>query len=104
GVRVASDIEVMNGMTAEGQELLHARRSGRVCRADDDVAETAGNQFLTPQDERPHHDLAQLGVGLYEREQRIVIELNHLARLIDTRACERPAATDHVGFARKLTA
>ena len=69
---------------------------------DDDVAEAAGDQLDAAQDERPHQDLAQLGVGLDEREQLLAIELDHFARLADAQARQRPAAGDHVAFAGEL--
>ena len=47
----------------------------------DDVAEAAGDQLDAAEDERPHQDLAQLGVGLDQPEQLLAIELDHLARL-----------------------
>ena len=42
-----------------------------------------GDQLDAAQDERPHQDLAQLGVGLHQREQLLAIDLDHLARLAD---------------------
>ena len=69
-------------------------------RADhDDVAQIARDQLEAAQDERAHQDLAQLRVGLDEREQLLAIELDHFAGLADAQARERAAAADHVGFA-----
>ena len=49
-------------------------------RADQhDVAEAVGDQLDAAQDERAHQDLAQLGVGLHQRQQVAAIELDHLA-------------------------
>ena len=62
----------------------------------------ARNQFEAAQDERAHEDLAQLSVGLNQREQLLAIELNHFARLADTQAYECAATADHVGFAGEL--
>ena len=39
------------------------------------------DQLDAAQDERPHQDLAQLGVGLHQREQLLAIELDHFTRL-----------------------
>jgi hypothetical protein len=49
-----------------------------------------------------HEDLAQLGIGLYEGEQLFASELDHLTRLADAQAPQRPAAGDHVALAREL--
>ena len=62
----------------------------------------ARNQFEAAQDERAHENLAQLSVGLNQREQLFMIELNHLARLADTQSYECAATADHAGFAGEL--
>ena len=66
------------------------------------VAETAGDQLDTAQDERAHDDVADLGVGLDERQQAAVIQLDHLARVDRTRPDQRSPAREHVDFAREL--
>ena len=75
----------------------------RVRRPDEhDVAEPVRDQLHAAQDERPHEDLAELGVGLHERQQALAIQLDHFARLADARADERAAAREHVDFAGEL--
>ena len=61
------------------------------------------NQLQAAQDERPHQNLAQLSIGLDQREQRLAVELNDLTWLAYAQAAECAAPRDHVGFARKLT-
>ena len=79
-------------MAIPGQEFLDAERPGAVRRADhDDVTQIVRDQLEAPQDERPHQDLAQLRVGLYQREQLLAIELNHFARLADAETSQRGA-------------
>ena len=76
---------------------------GGMVRPDEhDVAEAVRDELHPPEDERPHEDLAQLGVGLHEREQVIAIELDHLARHAGARTHQRPAAREHVGLAGEL--
>ena len=68
----------------------------------DDVAIAAGNQLDAAEDERPHEDLAQLGVRLHESEQLFAIELDHLAGLAGAHPRQRPAASQHGAFAGEL--
>ena len=90
-------------MAVPRQEFAGAKRPGAVRRSDDDdVAEVAGNQSQAAHDERPHQDLAQLGVGLDQGEQFVAIELDHLARLAHLQACDRAPAGNHVGFAGEV--
>ena len=83
-VGVAIEVDVLKRMAVARQELLDAQRAGAVRRANqDDVAKAAGDQLDAAEDERPHEDVAQLGVGLHECEQLFAIELDHLAGLAD---------------------
>ena len=68
----------------------------------EDIAKIVGNQRHTPQDERPHEDLAQLGVGLHELQQLIPTELDQLAALGDTDAGETPEPKEHIDLAAEL--
>ena len=70
----------------------------------DDVAEAVGDQLDAPQDERAHQDLAQLGVGLHQREQVAAIELDHFSRFAGARPHQRPAVRQHVDLAGELSA
>ena len=68
-------------MAVAREELPDPQRAGGVIRADEhDVAEPARDQLDAAQDERAHQDLAELGVGLHERQQLVAIELDHFAR------------------------
>ena len=60
------------------------------------------DQLDAAQDERPHEDLAELGVGLHERQETRAIELDDLAGLDRARPDQRAAAREHVDFAGEL--
>ena len=80
-VRIAIEIDVGVRVAVARQELLDAQRARRVRRSDEhDVAEAARDQLHPAQDEGAHQDLAELGVGLHERQQLVAIQLDHLAR------------------------
>jgi len=103
-VEVAIEIDVVVRMTVTSQKLPHPQRAAAVHRANqDNIPKATRNQFDAAEDERPHEDLTQLGVGLYEIEQPLAIELDHLTRLADTHPRQRPAAGEHVAFARELS-
>ena len=68
-----------------------------------DVAEPVRDQLHAAQDEGAHDDLAQLAVGLHQRQQVLAIQLDHLARLAGTRPDERAAAREHLDLAGELT-
>ena len=94
----------MKRMAVARQKLLHAQRAGAVRRANhDDIAKVAGDQLDAAEHERPHEDVAQLGIGLNQGEQLFAIELDHLARLGGARRrhARRPVIID--AFARELT-
>ena len=102
-VDVTIEVDVLIRMAVAYQKLLHPQRASTVRRANqDDIPKAAGNQLGPAEDERPHEDLAQFGIGLYEGEQLLVIELDHLTRLADAQSRQRPAAGDHVALAREL--
>ena len=67
-----------------------------------DIAEPARNQLDAAQDEGPHQNLAQLGVGLHEGQQVFAIQLDHFARLGGARAQQRAPAREHGGLAAEL--
>ena len=101
---VLIEVDVMERMAVPRQKLLDPKRARAVHRAvDDDVPEVASDQLRTPEDERAHQDLAQLGVGLHERKQLLARELDHFGRRAHTQARHRSAARDHVRFARELS-
>ena len=66
-------------MAVARQELLDAQRAGAMTRADEhDVAEPVRDQLHPAQDEGAHEDLAQLAVGLHQRQQVLAIQLRSL--------------------------
>ena len=69
-----------------------------------DIAETARHQLHAPKDERAHHEVAQLGVVLDDREKMIAIHLDHLSRLESTDPDQHRAARKRTHLARELTA
>ena len=60
---------------------LDAERAGGMARPDEhDVSDPVRDQLHPAQDEGPHEDLAELAVGLHERQQVVAIQLDHFAR------------------------
>ena len=57
-----------------------------------------GDQLDAAQDERPHQDLAQLAVGLDERQELLAVELEHLATLNHANVHERRTARQQASF------
>ena len=100
---VAFEIDVGVGVAVAGQELLDAQRAGGMHRPDeDDVAESLRDQLGAAQEERPHQDLAELGVGLHQREQVGAGQLDDGTRHGRPHPNQRPAARQHVGLAGEL--
>jgi hypothetical protein len=103
-VGVLVEIQILVRVSIARQEVADAQRVGRVHRSDQRrVPDAARHQLDAAQDERAHEDLAQLGVGLYERDDLLARQLDHLA--VFARADrEHPAASgDHVHFAGELS-
>jgi hypothetical protein len=76
------EIDVRIGMTVARQELLDSQRCGAMGRAHEhDVAEPPCNQLDAAQYERSHEELAKLAVGLHERQHRLTVQFDDLARL-----------------------
>jgi hypothetical protein len=102
-VGVAVEVEVGIGMRIAGEEFLHPQRSGAVIRANDDgIADSLRDELHAAQDESPHEDLADLGVGLHQRQQVFAAHLDHFTGLADTGPHQRAAPGEHVDLARKL--
>ena len=102
-VGVTIEIDVVVRMAVACQKLLHPQRACTMRRANqDDIPEAACYQLAAAEDERPHEDLAQFGIGLNEGKQLFAIELRVLPRDADARAGQRPAAGNHVAFAGEL--
>ncbi len=84
------------------EKFLDAQRAGVVVRADqDDVAESARDQFHAAQDEGLEQDLAHLAVGLDEPHQLFMIEVDRLAGRIRADLHERGAPRKHVDLSRE---
>jgi len=100
---VTVEVDVLMRMSVQREKLFHPQRSRTVQRADhDNVPNAPCDEFAPAEDERPHQDLAQVGVSLYEGEELLAIEFDHLTRLADAKARQRPATSDHVALAREL--
>ncbi len=100
---VVVEIDVRVGMAVAGEELPRPQRRGAEVRSQEHhVADPVRDQLQPAEDERPHEDVAELGVGLHEREQALAVELDHLARLGRARPHERAAAGEHVDLAGEL--
>jgi hypothetical protein len=67
-----------------------------------DVAEPLRNQLHPTEEEGPQEDLAQLAVGLHEREHVFALDLEHCARLPRAHADEPAATREHGDLAGKL--
>ena len=90
-------------MAVARQELLDAQRSRAMVRADEhDVAEAVRDQLHPAQDEGAHDDLAQLAVGLHQRQQVLAIQLDHFTRCTDACPDQRAPAGEHVDLAGEL--
>ena len=69
------DVLIGERLPVPGEELLDSQRVRGVARADQDqVGAALGDERDPPQDERAHHQLAQLGVSLYERAQVLAVD------------------------------
>src|SRR6266545_2037520 len=91
-------------MAVARQELFDAERSSAMIRPDEhDISEPVRDQLDPAQDKSPHDQLAELAVGLHERQQLFTIQLDHFARLTGARSEERGAARKHVDLAGELT-
>ena len=104
-LHVASLIEVDERirMAVATEELPHPQRARAVIRAEQhDVAEAAGNEPDTPQNERAQQDLADLRVALNELEQARAIELDDLAAFAHARLRERASPAEQVHFTGEL--
>src|SRR5258708_5253829 len=83
--------------------ILELQPAAAMRRANqDDVAIAAGDQLDAVEDERPHEDLAQLGVCLNESEQLFSSELDHFATRDGPNPHQRPATGQHRAFAGEL--
>ena len=102
-VGVAFEIEVGVRMGVAVQELPDAQRARAMAGTDDDdVAEIVRDQLHPAQDEGAHQDLADLGIGLHQRQHAFAAELDDLPGLADAGAHEGGARGDHVDLAGEI--
>ena len=102
-VGVAIEVDVMKRVAIARQELLDAQRAGAMRRANQhDVTISAGDQLDAAEDERPHEDLAQLGIRLDESEQLFPSELDRLAKRDGLNPRQTWATSQHGAFAGEL--
>ncbi len=97
------DVDVVEGVSVAQQELLEAQRARAVMRADEHhVALAAHDQADATEDERPHDELAQLGVRLHQGAERIPRHLQHLAVLGGQAADQAAPAGEHAHLPGEL--
>src|SRR5437773_8169545 len=66
------------------------------------IAVATRNQLHAPEDECSHDYLAQLAVGLNERQQLLPFEVNYVAGFAHTYLNHCAAAAQHAGLPREL--
>ena len=66
------------------------------------IAEAVRDQFHPAQDVGTHDDLAQLAVGLHQRQQLFAVQLDHFARRAGAGMVERATAGQHLDLAAEL--
>jgi len=90
-------------MPVAHQKFFEPKGAGGMGRADKHNISDAGRHQLNPaEDERPHEDLAEFGIGLHQSHHALAIQLNHLAALGGTPSKERPAAGERARLTREL--
>ena len=91
-------------MAVARQERLDAERARGMARPDEhDVAKPVRDQLHPTEEEGPQEDLAQLAIGLHEREYVVTLERDHGASLPRTDADEPAATREHGDLAGELT-
>src|SRR3984893_16267592 len=77
-IGVTIEVDVVERMAVTRQEIFYSQRTGAVGRPNhDDIAKLVCDQLQAAEHERPHENLAQLGVCLNQGEQLFTLELNH---------------------------
>jgi hypothetical protein len=83
-VWIPFEVYVGVGMAIAHQELFDPQCPGGMGGADEHHVSQAGRHKLHPaQDEGTQQDLAELGIGLHQRQQLCAIQLDRLTRLGD---------------------
>src|ERR1700736_2759213 len=67
------------------------------------VSESVRDHLHSAEDEGPHQDLAQLAVGLHQRQQLVAVDLDHLAGLAGDCAVERAPPRKRADLAGELS-
>jgi hypothetical protein len=102
-VRFPLDVDVVEGMSVAQQELLQAQGARAVMRADEHhVALPTHDQADAAEDERPHDELAQLGVRLHQGAERVAGHLQHLAVLRRQATDQAAPASEHAHLTGEL--
>ncbi len=100
---VGLDVEVRVRTAVAREELANPQRVPRVARAHQDrVALPVRDEEGAPLQERAQEEIAQLGVRLHHREQRLPPQREHLAILSGARLHHRGVAEDQVHVAGEL--
>src|SRR5215467_11645005 len=90
-------------MSVPCEELAEAERSRAVGRAQQHrVAVPSGDELDATQNERPHHDLADLALELQHAEHLVAIENDDLAVFVRANAHERGTSGEQVGLTGEL--
>ena len=91
-------------MTVAAEKFPSAQRRRGVPRSQQQcVADAAGDQLRSAQDEGAHQGRADFGIHLDEHGDLGAIELHDLSGFPRAQLEQRASAGNHVGFARKLT-
>jgi hypothetical protein len=91
-------------MSIPAQKLAYSQGTGTMARThQDDIALAATDERQPPQDERPHENLAQLGVFGDQQPQAISTNLKKLTRLSNAASHQTALPGDHGDLAGKLS-
>ena len=98
------EIDVHERMSVPRQELSQAQRSGAVCRAKKHgIAVAASDELGATQDERAHHDLADLALELEHAKHLVAIEHDDFSVFVRADTHERRPSGEQVGFSGELS-
>src|SRR5216684_666640 len=100
---IAIEVDVGVRMAVARQELFDAKRAGRMTRAENqNIAKTLCNQLHPPEDVGSHENLAKFGVGLYEIQQVLAVDLDYFACLLRTHPDQNAASKENADLTREL--
>jgi hypothetical protein len=85
------------------EELADPERARTVIGAEEhDVSETLGDELHAAQDERPHQDAAELGIGLEQVQAVVAVDLDDLPFGRGSHADQRAPPGEEADLAREL--